>query len=548
MLGLMQDRPLALPHVFHRAEQLFGHKTVVTAGAGGAETTTTYGDVCARVRRLATVLDDLGVGADGRVATFCWNTARHLELYLAAPCTGRVLHTLNIRLFPEQLVYIVEHAADEIVFVDRSLLPLLWPLVDKLTTVRTFVVIDDGADVAIPDDPRVHDYDELLAAAQPFTGTFTIEDENSAAAMCYTSGTTGNPKGVVYSHRSAVLHSLATLFADGLSLAERDVVLPIVPMFHANAWGLPYGVLMAGSSLVMPGPNMTPQAIVSMLERHKVTVTGGVPTIWMGIQPMLADHDLSHLRTIICGGSAVPKALSKAYREAIGVPMLQAWGMTETSPIATISTLRSHHDGLTEDERDDARARQGYPAPLVELRIVDPETGAPQSWDDVASGEVQAAGPWIAKEYYRGEGGGAQFTDDGWLRTGDVASVDAQGSFRLVDRTKDLIKSGGEWIGSVELENEIMAHPKVAEAAVIAVPHEKWVERPLACVVVKEGESLTPEDIIEFLTPRVAKWWLPDAVEFIDEVPKTSVGKFSKKTLREKFGGYQVAGPATHDG
>jgi fatty-acyl-CoA synthase len=546
MLGLMQDRPLALPHVFHRAEQLFGHKTVVTAGAGGAETTTTYGEVCARVRRLATALDDLGVGADGRVATFCWNTARHLELYLAAPCTGRVLHTLNIRLFPEQLVYIAEHAADEIVFVDRSLIPLLAPLADKLPTVRTFVVIDDGADVEIPEGWR--DYEELLAAAEPFTGTFTIEDENSAAAMCYTSGTTGNPKGVVYSHRSAVLHSLATLFADGPALAERDVVLPIVPMFHANAWGLPYGVLMAGSSLVMPGPNMTPQAIVSMLERHRVTVTGGVPSIWMGIQPMLADHDLSHLRTILCGGSAVPKALSRAYREAIGVPMLQAWGMTETSPIATISLPHSHHDELSEEERDDARARQGFPSPLVDLRIVDPETGEPQAWDDIATGEVQAAGPWIAKEYYRGEGGGVQFTDDGWLRTGDVASVDPHGSFRLVDRTKDLIKSGGEWIGSVELENEIMAHPKVAEAAVIAVPHERWVERPLACVVVKEGETLTAEEVIEFLTPRVAKWWLPDAVEFIDEVPKTSVGKFSKKTLREKFGGYQVAGPTSHEG
>ncbi|MBC3190634.1 long-chain fatty acid--CoA ligase [Pseudonocardia sp. C8] len=547
MLGLMQDRSLTLPHVFHRAEQLFGHKTVVTAAPSG-ETATTIAELCGRVRRLATVLDDLGITADGRVGTFCWNTARHLELYLAAPCTGRVLHTLNIRLFPDQLVYVANHAEDEVVFVDRSLLPLLWPHVDKLETVRTVVVIDDGADVPVPDDPRVRDYEELLAAARPRTGPFEVEDENTAAAMCYTSGTTGNPKGVVYSHRSAVLHSLATLFADGIALTERDVVLPIVPMFHANAWGLPYGVLMAGSSLVLPGPNMAPEAIVSMLERHEVTVTGGVPTIWMGIQPLLGEHDLSHLRTILCGGSAVPKALSKAYKEAIGVPMLQAWGMTETSPIATIATMHSHHDELTEDERDDARARQGFPAPLVDLRIVDPGTGELQPWDDVATGEVQAAGPWIARDYHRGEGGGAQFTEDGWLRTGDVASVDRYGSFRLVDRTKDLIKSGGEWIGSVELENEIMAHPKVAEAAVIAVPHERWVERPLACVVVKEGEDLTAEEIIEFLTPRVAKWWLPDAVEFIDEVPKTSVGKFSKKTLREKFGGYRVAGPSTHDG
>ena len=541
MLGLMQDRPLALPHVFHRAEQYFGHKTIVTATAGG-ETTTTIAEWAQRVRRLATVLDTLDVGADGRVGTFCWNTGRHLELYMAAPCTGRVLHTLNVRLFPEQLVYIANHAEDEVVFVDRSLLPVLWPLADKLETVRHYVVIDDGADVAIPEDPRVHDYEELLGAATPFAGDFAVADENTAAAMCYTSGTTGNPKGVVYSHRSAVLHSLIALIADGAALSERDVVMPVVPMFHANAWGLPYGCLLAGSSIVFPGPNMTPQAIAGLLERHRVTVTGGVPTIWMGMQPLLPDHDLSALRTILCGGSAVPKALSEAYRKAIGVPMLHAWGMTETSPIATMSVPRSRHAELTEDERADLRARQGQAVPLVDLRLVDPGTGELQPWDDEATGEIQAAGPWIAAEYYRGEGGGAQFTEDGWLRTGDVATIDRFGSVRLVDRTKDLIKSGGEWIGSVELENEIMSHPKVAEAAVIAVPHEKWVERPLACVVVKPGETLTAEEVIAHLEPRVAKWWLPDAVEFIDEVPKTSVGKFSKKTLREKFGGYQVPG------
>ncbi|WP_433289610.1 long-chain fatty acid--CoA ligase [Pseudonocardia sp. CA-142604] len=542
MLGLMQQRPLALPHVFHRAEQYFGHKTLVTAEAAG-ESTMSIADWAQRVRRLATVLDTLDVSADGRAGTFCWNTARHLELYMAAPCTGRVLHTLNIRLFPEQLTYIVNHAADEVVFVDRSLLPVLWPLVDKLETVRHFVVIDDGADAEIPDDPRVHDYEELLAAATPFAGTFTIEDENTAAAMCYTSGTTGNPKGVGYSHRSAVLHSLISLVADGIALSERDVVLPVVPMFHANAWGLPYGCLLAGSDMVFPGPNMTPKAIAALLEKYRVTVTGGVPTIWMGMLPLLPDLDLSALRLILCGGSAVPKALSEDYRKAIGVPMLHAWGMTETSPIATISGLRSHHAGASEADLADARSRQGYATPLVDLRLVDPSTGEVQPWDDVASGEIQAAGPWIAAEYFRGEGEGAQFTEDGWLRTGDVATVDRYGSVRLVDRTKDLIKSGGEWIGSVELENEIMAHPKVAEAAVIAIPHPKWVERPMACVVVKAGETLTAEEVIAHLEPRVAKWWLPDAVEFIDEVPKTSVGKFSKKTLREKFGGYQVQNP-----
>jgi fatty-acyl-CoA synthase len=491
------------------------------------------------------VLDTLDISADGRVGTFCWNTGRHLELYLAVPCTGRVLHTLNIRLFPEQLVYVANHAEDEVVFVDRSLLPLFWPLVDKLETVRHIVVIDDGAAAEIPSDPRVHHYEELLAAAAPFEGRFEIADENTAAAMCYTSGTTGNPKGVVYSHRSTVLHSLITLISDGMGLAERDVVMPVVPMFHANAWGIPYGCLLAGTSVVFPGPNMTPDAIVGLLERHRVTVTAGVPTIWMGVLPLLGEHDLSALRTILCGGSAVPKVLSEGFRKAIGVPMLQGWGMTETSPVASLSMTRTQHEALSDDAKADVRARQGQAVPLVDLRLADAATGEPQPWDDTATREIQATGPWIAAEYYRGEGGGAQFTEDGWLRTGDVATVDPYGFVRVVDRTKDLIKSGGEWIGSVELENEIMAHPKVAEAAVIAIPHPKWVERPLACVVVKPGETLTAEEIIAHLEPRVAKWWLPDAVEFIDEVPKTSVGKFSKKTLREKFGGYQIAAPPT---
>ncbi|MDT7636136.1 MAG: hypothetical protein QOC83_424 [Pseudonocardiales bacterium] len=541
MLGLMQDRPLVLPHIFHRAEQLFGRKEIVTATADG-EQRITIAEWAQRVRRLATALDRLGISADGRVATFCWNTAAHLELYLAAPCTGRVLHTLNIRLFPDQLTYIANHAEDEIVFVDRSLLPLLWPLTDKMDTVRHYVVIDDGADVDIPDDPRILDYDQLLAESEPFAGQFIVEDENTAAAMCYTSGTTGNPKGVVYSHRSTVLHSLISLIADGAALSERDVVLPIVPMFHANAWGLPYGCLLAGSTIVFPGPNMTPKAVLELLASHQVTVTGGVPTIWMGALPMLGDYDLSHLRVLLCGGSAVPKSLSEAYREKLGVPLLHAWGMTETSPIATMSTRRSQHDELTEEERANVRAKQGQPVPLVELRLVDPDTGDELPWDDVHTGEIQAAGPWIAKEYYRGEGGGSQYTEDGWLRTGDVAAADEYGFVRLVDRTKDLVKSGGEWISSVELENEIMAHPKIAEAAVIAIPHERWVERPMACVVLKPGESLTAEEVLEHLKPRVAKWWLPDAVEFIDEVPKTSVGKFSKKTLRDKFAGYKLPG------
>ncbi len=545
MRGLMQDRPLVLPHVLHRAERLFGHKTLVTATAGG-ESRTTVADFAVRVRRLAAALDALGVPADGRVATFCWNTSRHLELYLAAPCTGRVLHTLNIRLFADQVVYVANHAEDDVVFVDRSLLPVFSPLRERLTTVRHVVVIDDGADHPLPDG--VLDYEELLAAAEPFDGRFSVDDENRAAAMCYSSGTTGNPKGVVYSHRSTVLHSLITLTADAIGLAERDVLMPVVPMFHANAWGLPYGALLAGADVVFPGPDMTPQAVLGMLERHRVTITAGVPTIWMGALPLLGNFDLSALRSVVCGGSAVPRALSEAYRAALGLPILHAWGMTETSPIATVSGERSQYADADEATRANVRARQGWPVPLVELRVVDPDTGEPLPWDDAASGEIQAAGPWIAAEYHRGEGGGAQFTADGWLRTGDVAAVDRYGSVRLVDRTKDLVKSGGEWISSVELENAIMAHPKVAEAAVIGVPHERWAERPLACVVPAPGATLTAEEVLAHLAPLVPRWWLPDAVEFIDEVPKTSVGKFSKRTLRRRFAEYRLLPDRTDAG
>jgi fatty-acyl-CoA synthase len=540
MLGQMQNRPLALPHVFHRAEQLFGHKTITGVGVGGAVETTTYADWAVRVRRTAAALDALGVPPDGRVGTFCWNTPTHLELYFAVPCTGRILHTLNIRLFTEQLVYVVNHADDDVVFVDRSLLGLFWPHVDQMPHVRKVVIIDDGSDTPLPDDERVVHHAELLASVEPHAGPFVVDDEDRAAAMCYTSGTTGNPKGVVYSHRSSVLHSLAVLIADVVGLVERDTVLPIVPMFHANAWGLPYAAVFAGSGIVLPGPNMTPAAIAGMLRDHRVTLTGGVPTIWMGVLPELSAGDVPHLRLVLCGGSAVPRSLSEGWREKLGLPITQAWGMTETSPIATTGLLRSVHDGLGEDELAGVRATQGQPAPLVDLRLADPETGEIQPWDGESSGELQAAGPWIADSYYLNEDGGAQFTADGWLRTGDVAVIDPDGYVKLVDRTKDLVKSGGEWISSVDLENEIMAMPEVAEAAVIAIPDEKWSERPLACVVPRAGVELTREAVLSHIASRVAKWQVPDDVGFIDEVPKTSTGKFSKKTLREQFAGHRA--------
>ena len=532
MQGLMSSYPLTLPHLFQRAERLFADKGIATATPRGIERTT-YGEWAQRTRRLGGVLDQLGVSADGRVGTFAWNSSRHLELYFAAPCSGRVLHTLNIRLFGEDIVYIANHAEDEVVFADRSLLKLLWPLVDEMKTVEHVVVMDDGSPDEIPDDPRVHDYEALLADAQPVA--FDVPDENRAAAMCYTSGTTGHPKGVVYSHRSTVLHSLASMLADTIAISERDVILPVVPMFHANAWGLGQAGVMAGASFVLPGADLSPQAIASLLESERVTVAAGVPTIWMGTLPELDGRDVSSLNRILCGGSAVPRSLSEAYREKLGLPILQAWGMTETSPLASVCRVRSTMDDRPDDELADIRAMQGVVVPLVECRIVEPGGDEELPWDGEAYGELQVAGPWIAAGYYDDERSAQSFADDGWLRTGDVATISPEGYIRLVDRTKDVIKSGGEWISSVELENQIMSHPAVAEAAVIGISDEKWGERPLACVVPREGQEITADDLREFLAGRVPKWWIPGEIELIDEVPKTSVGKFSKKDLRERF-------------
>jgi fatty-acyl-CoA synthase len=540
MQGLMQDYPLTLPHIFHRVERLFPDKEIVTALPTGRERIS-YGAWAERTRRLGGALDDLGISSDGRVATFSWNTSRHLELYFAAPCTGRVLHTLNLRLFPEQVTYIVNHAEDEVIFVDKTVAGLLWPLLSTFTTVRHIVVIDDGGPFdtsEVPEGVQLHDYETLLAGAEPVE--FHVADENLAASMCYTSGTTGNPKGVVYSHRSTMLHTMSAMFADGFGARESDRILPVVPMFHANAWGLAHAAVACGSDLVMPGPDLSPNALAELIESERVTVAAGVPTIWMGVLPALEGRDTSALRVIPCGGSAVPKALSEAFRKQLGLPIYQAWGMTETSPVATVGEIKSSLAHLPEEELADIRAMQGLPLFGVELRVLSQEDGSEVPWDGESRGELQAAGPWIAKTYYNDDRSAESFTDDGWLRTGDVATITADGYIKLVDRTKDVVKSGGEWISSVELENEIMAHPAVAEAAVIGVSHPKWQERPLACVVLKEGESATKEEILEFLDGRVAKWWLPDDIVFIDEVPKTSVGKFSKKDLRAKFEDYTL--------
>jgi fatty-acyl-CoA synthase len=534
MQGLMQDVPLVIPHIFDRAEKYFGHKGIVTSTGAGVERIT-YADWAGRTRRLGGVLDQLGISADGRVATFAWNTARHLELYFAAPCTGRVLHTLNIRLFPEQLTYIVNHADDEVIFVDRSLLGLLAPLLPTFERVKHLVMMDDGKG-DIPADLNGHellDYEALLARAEPVD--FVVTDEHRAASMCYTSGTTGNPKGVVYTHRSTFLHTMGTMSADSLGARESDVILPVVPMFHANAWGLAHAAVATGATLVMPGNDLSGPAVANLIVDEKVTVAAGVPTIWMAVLPELKGRDTSSLRVIPCGGSAVPKSLSEGYREQTGLPILQAWGMTETSPIAAVCQLDADQLALPIAEQADLRTQVGRIVFGVECRVVEPGTTNEVLWDSETSGELQCRGNWIAADYYDDERSRESFTDDGWLRTGDVAIVDGRGRIRLVDRTKDLIKSGGEWISSVELENELMAHPKIAEAAVIGVSHERWGEAPLACVVKVAGEDLTEDEVLAFLEGKIAKWQMPKGVVWIDEVPKTSVGKFSKKTLRDDF-------------
>jgi len=529
----MQETPLTLDHFFRRAERLFSAKEVRTAMPGGDLQVRTYGEWAERSRRVVTVLDQLGVTASGRVGTFAWNTGDHLDLWYSVPCSGRVLHTLNIRLFPEQLVYIINHAEDEVIFVNRSLARLLFPLLASCPSVRHVVVMDDGAgEVPALTGVEVHDFEVLLAGAAP-GDIDVVRDENRAAAMCYTSGTTGNPKGVVYSHRSIWLHTMAAMTSSAIAIAESDIYLVIVPMFHANAWGIPHAGPACGATLVMPGMDLSPGALATLMEEQHVTLACGVPTIWMGMLSELEGRDVSPLRFATSGGSALPTAVADAFEKTLGVPLRQGWGMTETSPVCSIYKPRS--DVPDDDEH---RASVGYVLPGVDLRIIDPSTGEEQPWDGEATGELQVRGPWIARSYYDDERASESFTDDGWLRTGDVARVDPDGFLYLVDRTKDLVKSGGEWISSAELENEIMAHPKVAEAAVIGVPHPKWTERPLAAIVLKPGETVTKDEILEFLTGRVAKWWLPDDVVIVDEIPKTSVGKFSKKTLREQFADY----------
>lgn len=533
MRGLMMDFPLTVPAMVRRAEALFPERHVVSRRPDRTLDRRTYADIMDRARRLAVALRDLGVSRGDRVATLAWTHHRHLEAYLAVPSMGAVLHTLNLRLHPDDLAFIVADAGDSVVLVDESLLPLLAQVRAQVPIPRVIVFRWGSEPVASTD----LDYETLLAAADPRQAVETALDENDAASMCYTSGTTGRPKGVVYSHRALTLHSLALGMRDSLGLGRDDTILPIVPMFHVNAWGLPYSAAFFGCHQVLPGPHLDARSVAELLAGERVTFTAGVPTVWLALLHELdtnpGRYDLSALRALVVGGSAAPLSMIRDYEERHGIHVIHAWGMTEMTPVGTVCNLPHELRDAPVNERYRYRAKQGTPLPLVEIRARGDHGLVP--WDGETLGELEVRGPWIAASYYHSDEGDSRFCEDGWFKTGDIVRITPSGCMELADRTKDLVKSGGEWISSVALENTLMGHPAVAEAAVIAVPHPKWDERPFAAVVLKPGQQASADDLRAFLAPHFAKWWLPDTIAFIDAIPKTSAGKFLKSALRETF-------------
>jgi fatty-acyl-CoA synthase len=535
MQGLMMDVPLTIPVIVRHAEALHGGKIVASRLPDRSVRRLPYRDVLSRARRLAGALRQLGVRRGDRVATFCWNHHQHVEVYFAVPCIGAVVHTLNVRLGADELTYIGNHAEDSVVIVDRVLLPAFERFRDRLTSVREVIVVESNGQ----GPPGALDYEALVAAgdADPFEEQI---DEREAAAMCYTSGTTGRPKGVVYSHRSQLLHTLVIIQPVCLGLSDRETVLPVVPMFHANAWGVPYAATLAGANQVHAGPYLDAPSLLDLMSTEHVTRAMGVPTIWLGILQELdrdtADYDLSALREVMIGGAAVPESLIRAFEERHGIPIVQGWGMTETSPVGSMSQLTSELAEQDAAIRIAYRARAGRPLPLVEARVRD-ESGV-RPWDDTGMAELEVRGPWVASAYYDSPESADRFTDDGWFKTGDMASIDERGYIAIRDRSKDVIKSGGEWISSVALENAIMSAPGVAEAAVVGIPHPRWDERPFALVVPRDGASCSAEAIRMHLATLFPKWWLPDAFEFVSAIPKTTVGKFQKRDIRERYRQY----------
>jgi fatty-acyl-CoA synthase len=530
----MMDYPLTIRSIYERARRLFPDRQLVTRRPGGVERTT-YGDWAERVARLAGALRELGVGHGDRVATFCWNHDRHLETYFAAALVGASYHTLNIRLGGDQLAYILNHAGDRVLVADAELAPAIGPVLPGADTVEHVLVIatGDGERPSLGFRSE-HDYEALVRRAAP-VADWPALDEGQTAGICYTSATTGNPKGVAYSHRAIFLHSLMVGLVDTAAICERDVLLPIVPMFHVNAWGMPFAATWYGAGQVYGGPAPTPADYLRLIREEGVTVSAGVPTVWLGILQLLQEGggDLGPLERIICGGSAAPLSMIRAYEQRYGVEFIHAYGMTEASPVTHFSRLTPRLRGGPVEVRDEYKARQGRLVPGLEQRLVD-EQGSDVPHDGKAMGEVLLRGPWIASEYLDDERSAETFVD-GWYHTGDVATLTPDGYLHIVDRTKDLVKSGGEWISTVELENALMGHPAVAEAAVIAIPDPKWQERPLAVVALKPDADVSAEELVASIADGFPRWWLPDRVEFTDELPKTATGKFSKRTLRERF-------------
>lgn len=545
----MMPVPLSLNRLLEHAGAQFPHTEVVSRLPDKSLRRHSFTELHRRTLALAAALQQLGLRKGERVATLCWNHHAHLECYFGIPAAGGVMHTLNLRLVPDEIGWIAQHADDRFLVVDDVLLPLYRQFAGKHRFERVIVFPFSGAPLASHEAaPGIafDDYEQLLAQA-PSGWRYGQHDENDAVAMCYTSGTTGKPKGVVYSHRSTVLHSLSCALPDYVGLSCRDVVLPVTPMFHANSWGIPYAAVMLGAKLVFPGPHLHAEDLLDLMQEEPPTLALGVPTIWLAIIQALEAHPgkwrlPAGMRSMV-GGAAVPESLIRQF-ERHGVRLAQGWGMTETSPMGSLFFEKPELRGrIGEDEWFARKALAGIPGPLVEARIMG--EGGLCAWDGRSVGELQVRGPFIAGAYHREASDADKFTGDGWLRTGDVAAIDAQGYIRIADRTKDLIKSGGEWISSVELENAIMAHPAVAEAAVIAVAHPKWIERPLACVVKKPGVVLAAADLQAFLAPKFAPWQLPEAIEFVDAVPRTSTGKFWKAKLRERYAGWQW--PSHHD-
>jgi fatty-acyl-CoA synthase len=538
--GLTQDYQLTIPAILKRADELYSEREVVTRRPDKSFHRYTYADFVSRSKKLAVALRGLGVESGDRVGTLAWNTYQHLEAYFGVPCSGAVLHTLNPRLHEDDLAYIANHAEDKVFMVDEPLLPIFEKFRENAETIEHVIVFNYG-DEPVPEG--MISYEELLEGADENEFEYPELDERQAAALCYTSGTTGRPKGALYSHRGVVLHSLMSATGNAFSLSDNDVVLPIVPMFHVNAWGLPYTATLAGSKQVLPGQHLDPASLIEDYEQEEVTFTAGVPTVFLAMLQALDQesetHDLSALRSMVIGGAAAPKGVIKAYKERHGIDVIHAWGMTEMAPIGSVANITPEIKALSEEEQLEYRAKQGYPTPFVEVRARGDEGFVP--WDGETMGELEVRGPSIIKSYFNTEEGDDKFSEGGWFRTGDIVTIDQYGFIQITDRDKDLVKSGGEWISSVELENALMAHPAVAQAAVIAIPHEKWDERPLAAIVLKEGESVTADDLKEHLKGDFANWWLPDAYEFVEEIPQTATGKFLKMKLRDQFKDYTLA-------